>query len=301
MFTKTLRMKLKSFLKFSPFYAISIAPLFILYGLSNTLFVLVYYIAKYRRKVVRQNLANSFPEKSKQEIAQIERKFYKHFCDVFVEAIKILTLSKKEIQKRFVLKNPELLDHFFNEKKNIILYAAHQGNWEWLSFLPLMTNYQTATFYQPLSNRYFDDLMRTIRTRFGAQCVKSNEGYRFIISMKQKSTLTLNCIIGDQSPAKNATKYWTQFLNQETAFLIGADRIAKKSNQVLVFPSLTKLKRGYYELDFETIEEFPKEKEDFHIIQTYASLLEKAILKSPELWLWSHNRWKLTKNDSHNF
>jgi len=288
-------MKYKSFIKFFPFYAISVAPMFMLYGLSNVLFVTSYHIVKYRRKVVRRNLVSSFPDKSEHEIELIERKFYRHFCDVLVESIKVLTISKKEIKKRFVVKNPELIQHYFNENRSIILYAAHQGNWEWLSFLPLMIPYQATTFYLPLTNRYFDDLMKTVRSRFGTHCIESNIGYKYIISMNEKGIKTMNCIIGDQSPAKNATKHWSQFLNQETAFLIGADRIEKKSDQVIVFPAFTKLRRGYYELKFETIEEFPKDKNSSTIIDGYVSLLEKTIVNAPELWLWSHRRWKLTK------
>lgn len=288
-------MKYRSFIKLFPFYAISFAPMFVLYGLSNMLFVTAYYIAKYRRKVVHHNLVNSFPDKSEEEIELIERKFYKHFCDLLVESIKVLTISKKEIKKRFVVKNPELIQHYFKENRSIILYAAHQGNWEWLSFLPLMIPHQVTTLYLPLTSRYFDDLMKTVRSRFGAQCIESSKGYKNIISMNEKGIKTLNCVIGDQSPAKNATKHWTRFLNQDTAFLVGADRIAKKSNQIMVFPAFTKLRRGYYELKFETIEKFPKDKDGSVIIEGYVSLLEKIILNSPELWLWSHRRWKLTK------
>jgi KDO2-lipid IV(A) lauroyltransferase len=288
-------MKNKAFIKFFPFYAISIAPMFTLYGLSDILFVITFYIVRYRRKVVRRNLTNAFPHKSEEEIQLIEHKFYNHFCDLLIESIKGLTISKKEIEKRFIVKNPALIEHYFNENKSIILYAAHQGNWEWLSFLPLIIPHQASTFYQPLTNRYFDDLMKLIRSRFGGQCIESNKGYKFIIAMNEKGVKTLNCIIGDQSPAKTATKHWTQFLNQDTAFLIGADRIAKKSNQVLVFPAFTKLRRGYYELNFETIEEFPKDKDSSVLIDGYVSLLEKTILNAPELWLWSHNRWKLNK------
>lgn len=286
-------MKFSTKIKFFPFYVISLLPMFILNILSDLVYVIAYHIIKYRRKVVRENLKNSFTDKSEQEIILIEKKFYKHFSDIVFEAVKSLTISKEEIKKRFSIKNLELIEKYYAEGRSIILYTGHHGNWEWLIFLALFIPYQTITFYQPLSNKYFNELMRTIRERIGVICVESTKGYKTIISFKQQNILTLTCLIGDQSPTKKATKHWVQFLNQNTAFLIGPDRIANKSNQVVLFPAFEKSKRGHYTLDFKVIEEEPAKRNNYEIIDKYAKLLEETIIKSPELWLWSHRRWKL--------
>ncbi len=287
-------MKYKSRIKFFPFYLISLLPMPVLYVLSSLTYAVLYHIVRYRRLVVRENLKNSFDTLSNLELREIERGFYAHFCDIMVEAMKCLTISKSHINKRFKVKNIELIQKYYDQNKSIILYTAHQGNWEWVSFLPLFVPYKFTAFYQPLSNRYFDELMKLIRERFGTICIESNKGYRSIIEFEKKEILTLNCIIGDQSPKEESPKFWVQFLNQETAFLTGAEKIAKRNNQVLVFPSFRKLKRGYYELEFQKIEERPETRDNFDMVNTYAQLLEKAIRRAPKLWLWSHRRWKLT-------
>ena len=281
-------------LKFLPFYFFSLFPLSCLYLISDICFIAVFHLFRYRREVVRTNLINSFPNKSITEIKVIERKFYQHFCDIVFESIKALTINKKSISKRFHLKNKELIEQFHKENRNIIMYAAHYGNWEWLSFLPLFLSYKTTSFYKPLSNKYFDQLMKLLRSRFGVLCFESGNGYKTLLKLDQKNILSLNCIIGDQSPLKSPTNYWKIFLNQKTAFLIGADKIARKSNQVVIFPFFQKIKRGIYEITFKIITEFPKQNATHEIIDKYAQVLEKNINNSPELWLWSHRRWKLS-------
>jgi len=285
-------------IKFVPFYALSILPFSILYILSNLTYIILYYLIKYRRGVVNYNLKKSFPHKSEQEIKIIEKNFYRHFCDIWFESIKVLTGNKKELKKRFVIKNPELIQRYYDEKRSIILYAAHQGNWEWLSLLSLYLPHQLTSFYQPLSNGYFEELMKITRERFGMICIESNKGYRSVVGFTERSILTANILAGDQSPQGDSAKHWLQFLNQKTAFLIGADRIAKKSNQVVIFPSFRKKRRGHYELEFKVIEDKAMKNNSHKIIDKYAKLLEETIISSPELWLWSHRRWKLTMDNT---
>ncbi len=280
-------------IKFIHFYAISMLPMFILYMVSDFAFVVFYYLIKYRRRVVYNNLKKSFPHKSEQEIKVIEKKFYRHFCDTWIESLKGLTSSKKELKKRVTIKNPELIQRYYDENRSIILYAAHQGNWEFLSLLSLYIPHQLTSFYQPLSNGYFEQYLKIIRERFGMICIESNKGYRAIVGFAERNVLTVNILAGDQSPQKDGAKHWVQFLNRKTAFLVGAARIAKKSNQVVVFPSFTKKRRGYYEVEFKVIEDEANTKGTSEIIDSYAGLLEETIINSPELWLWSHRRWKL--------
>ncbi len=281
-------------IKFLPFYLASYLPFGLLFFLSDITFIIVYHLLKYRRDVVFDNLSRVFKDKSSEELSDIERSYYKHFCDIVFEAIKGLTLSKKGIERRFIVKNPDLFARLHKENRSIVLYAGHFGNWEWISFLPLFVNHQVTSFYQRLSNGYFDELVKIARERFGTICVESGQGVKSIISHEQRKILTVNLIIGDQSPRKDSAMYWTEFLGQKTAFLIGADKISQKANHVVLFPYYRKIKRGCYEIDFQVITEQPKEMESNEIIESFAKHLEKAILNNPDLWLWSHRRWKLT-------
>ncbi|MCK0146173.1 lysophospholipid acyltransferase family protein [Arenibacter sp. F26102] len=290
-------MKYLSRFKFLPFYAISLLPMWALYMVSDFMYFLVYHVVGYRKKVVYHNLRNSFPSKSDDEIKQIAKDFYQHFCDILVESIKRLTIGEKAIKKRLLIKNPELIQQYVNEDRSILMYTGHQGNWEWLVFLPLMFPYSSNTFYKPIKNKYFEELFKNMRERFGVNCVESDKGFRTIIANHQGKVLTLNCMIGDQSPTKRSSKYWYNFLNQETAFFVGADKIAKRTDQVVLFPFFKKLKRGYYELEFKIIEDHPQIRNNFEILEKYAQQLEQAIISAPELWLWSHRRWKLKREN----
>ena len=287
-------MNMKYF-KFLPFYTLSLLPLKFLYFLSDLSFIVIFHLFKYRRNVVISNLIDAFPEKTESEIKKIEKDFYRHFCDVFVEAVKCLTINKKEARKRLLIGNYEMIENYYNQNKSIILYMAHFGNWEWLCFLPLFVPHQVTTFYQELSNKYFDQLMQTIRSRFGIICYESKSGYKSLVELDRNNVLYLNLMVGDQSPGKSSPKHWGNFLNRETAFLIGADRIAKKLNNVVIYPSFKKLKRGQYELEFSLLASNPAEMEHSQIINSYINKLEESIDQSPELWLWSHRRWKLKR------
>lgn len=259
-----------------------------IYGLSSFAYFLIFHVAGYRKKIVYQNLRNSFPNKSEEEIHQDAKKFYRHFCEVFLEAIKVLTISKKNIKKRCHFKNPEVLNDLYKEEKSIILYAGHFGNWEWMACIPLYTPYKFLSFYQEQSNKYFNNFMILLRERFGNQCVESRVGFKELVKNTRAGNLTLTYVIGDQSPMSKSSMHWTKFLNQETAFLVGADRMAKKCNQLLVYPHVSQPKRGYYEVDFKLI---PMDS-DKEPIEYFANFLEDSITKQPELWLWSHRRWK---------
>ena len=265
-----------------------------LYLLSDVVYTLIYYVVGYRKKVVRDNLEIAFPKKTLKEIIAIEKKFYRHFGDVAVEAVKTLTISKKEIKKRLVIQNPETLRKFLNGQQSILMYTAHQGNWEWLVYLPVYFNYPSFTFYRPLQNQYFNELLLIMRERFGVHCVESKKGYRTVLNQKRNELPVMNCIIGDQSPRRSDAKKWIRFLNMETAFFVGAEKIAQKTSSIVLFPSFVKVSRGRYELQLEKVEKKWGKNGTFSIINGYADLLEKAISNHPELWLWSHRRWKLS-------
>lgn len=287
-------MKVKAIIKFAPFYLLSLLPLCVLYVFSDIASVILFRIIKYRCKIVFDNLQKSFPEKGLREIHETEKRFYRHFCDIFIEAIKFISIRKSVILKRFKLNNPYLVNRYFQEGKSIILYGGHYGNWEWMASLPFHIPHQMLSFYQEQSNKYFNQLMMVIRERFDHKCIESKSGYKILYGYIRKKQLTLTYMAGDQSPKKSSTKHWVKFLNRETAFLIGADRIAKKTGHALFYPKIKKTKRGYYEFEFIEIDTAGNSE---NIINSYAKLLEENIKEQPELWLWSHRRWKLTKEE----
>jgi KDO2-lipid IV(A) lauroyltransferase len=246
------------------------------------------------------NLAKSFPQKNQEELKQIQKEFYRHFCDLIYESIKNLTISRKSIRRRLKIQNIEIVSSCYEKNRSIILYMGHYGNWEWLAALSLLVPHQMVAFYQPLSNSVFDKLIKSSRERFGLIAVKSSQGYKSLVDLSNQSVLTMTLALGDQSPPAQSSKHWVRFLNQETAFLTGVDRIAKKMDMVVLFPHFKKIRRGYYEIELESIMESSEGVDSNEIIDHYAQRLESAIIDEPALWLWSHRRWKLKKPLSEN-
>lgn len=267
---------------------LSLLPFWMIFGLANFAYFVLFSCLGYRKKIVYQNMRNSFPNKSEEEIHLEAKKFYKHFGEVFLESVKMLTISVKQIQKRYNFKNLDLINKLYKNEKSIIIYAAHFGNWEWMTSLQLQTKYQMYSFYQKQSNKYFDDFMIHQRERFGNLCIESQSGFKMLIKNTRAKNLTITYVIGDQSPMSKSSMYWTNFLNQDTAFLVGADRMAKKCKQQLVYPHVTQPKKGHYDIEFKIIPMDSK----VEPIETYANMLESNILEQPALWLWSHRRWK---------
>lgn len=282
-----------NYIKYAPFYAISLLPMFLIHGLANCIQFIFFDVFKYRRKVIEENIKRAFPSISDQELKRVRKQFERHFIDCFVELIKFLTVSKKKVKQFLEVTNPELIDQLFAEQKNITLYSAHQGNWEYIGLFPLLLPYKITAFYQPLKNSYFDGYMNLIRTRFGVECIPSKNGFRRMLELKREGTLSLNAIIGDQSPKKGGSKYWTTFFNTPTAFLMGAQRIAQKAQHVVVYPEFKKVSRSKYQVTFKILTESIQDKNDFSVIDDFARSIENSIQKYPSCYLWSHKRWKL--------
>ncbi len=284
-------------LKYIPVLLLSRLPFWLVYILSDISFFLLYYLVRYRTTTVRKNLTASFPGKGISEIKSIEKAFYRHFTDLIFESGKFISISEKAIKRRFQVLNAEVFEDFFKQGRSLIMYTAHYGNWEWLAAIPLSLSHKVLTFYQPLKSAYYEALMKDARERFGAVAVPSKKGYKTVVELGSQGALSLTCIIGDQRPKKNSSRHWIKFLNQDTPFLIGADRIARKTNYPVFFPLIKKTSRGHYTLEFVKVIENPNEATAEEIIERYASILEEAIIETPHLWLWSHNRWKLKRED----
>ena len=271
-------------------YLISILPFRVLYFISDLLYMILFHVFGYRRNVVEGNLRNSFPEKSNREIIQLSKKYFHYLCDLILETLKKTNLSKKETMEHFKFHNTELFNSLFDENRSVILLMGHYGNWELAgSAFSLSCKHPLYVVYKPLSNPYFENLMRKSRTLFGTRLIKMENTLKDILA--NKNNCSAYAFIADQTPS-NQNAYWTNFLNQDTAMFTGAEKLAKKLNFPVVFINIVRVKRGYYEIFAELISENPKSTSENEIIESYVRKLEKEIIKMPETWLWSHRRWK---------
>jgi len=268
-------------------------PLPVLYIISDVFRFLIYRIFRYRVDVVRTNIKNSFPEKNHKELKSIERGFYKNFCDVMVEWIKLRTMSFSELKRR-CLYTPETIaemEELYKEGRSIIIAMGHTGNWEWAgASYPLYNQHQVITAYRPLRNRVMDADTHKIRIRTGNIMIPMKSVMREMV--RQKKEVTATALVIDQKPPKESA-YWINFLNQETPFFKGTEALSQKFNASVVWGSVKRVKRGYYEIDIRCVIKNPSEyKDEGAITAICASYLERDINKQPELWLWSHRRWK---------
>ena len=280
-------------LVYSFLWLLTLLPLRLLYFISDLLFLIIYYLIGYRKKVVFHNLQNAFPDLSEKEIAKIARKFYRHFCDQLLESAKIMHLSKENLDKRFEYENPEIFDDFYKNKKSIVLVSAHYGNWEWLVNIQSKINHHFLAIYKPLADEHFDRLMRRLRTRFmnEDQVVPMNNIYRRLFHDDKAGILNITWFLVDQSPPRDYP-FWIDFMNVKTPFFQGPAKIAQRFKQPVVFMHISKPRRGHYSAKFTTLVSNPDALTEEEITRKYIEAIESEIRQQPELWLWSHRRWK---------
>ncbi len=274
------------------FYLLSLLPFPLLYLFSDLVYLIVYRVFGYRKKVVLENLRKSFPEKSEAEIKLICKRFYHYLCDFIVETFKILTISKKGIIKhcKFQPDCLALFDRLAEENKSVIMVMGHVGNWEWAGHpFTLQCKQQLYVLYHPVKNKYFDKLMLDMRSRFGTRMLAMRSAYKEMVAHRKDLTVTV--FIADQTPQPDGA-YWTTFLNQDTPVFKGTETIAKKLNLPVVYSYVRRVKRGYYEMTAEMLVENPVATADGEISEMHTRRLEKDIKAHPEIWLWTHKRWK---------
>ena len=271
-------------------YPISLLPMWALYLISDTLFLIFYYLIPYRKKVVRSNLVNSFPTLSFAEIKQIEKDFYKHFCNVLVEGIKNLSISQSDLAKRFTVTNPELLDGLYAINQSVILVSGHYGNWEWL-ITAQATLFQHKAFGigMPLTSNFWNDKLNEKRSRFG-MTVLNPKNYKEALKNSSQPFAVLT--LGDQAPRSSERAFWTNFLNQPTPVLLGTEFMANEFNAAVVYFSIIPVKRGYYNMTLTLVSDNPRSHSFGFITETHTRLLESQIKSNPSNWLWTHKRWK---------
>ena len=270
---------------------ISKLPFWMLYLLSDFLYFVLYRIIGYRTKVVRQNLSNSFPEKSEKEILAIEAKFYSHLCDLVVESLKAFSISLEDAKTRMKDRNIEVVNQHFKQGRQVVLVWGHYGNWELFAItIGATTAHKTLALYTPLKNKFINEKITESRSKYGLGMLSITE----IKSKLNDINSDLYAIIfgADQSPRKSQRAYWMKFLNQETGIQFGTEKFAKEFNAVVIFTNIYKVKRGYYELQYDVITEQPNEEAVGFISKTHTKMLENVIQQQPEYWLWSHKRWK---------
>lgn len=273
---------------------VSLLPFRLLYVLSDFSYIIIYYLIGYRKKVVRNNLLNSFPEKTEQELKEIEKKFYRHFTDLIFEGIKLQSISRGEMSRRMQYIDSEQAVAHYDEGRSVMLLTSHFGNWEWLSSFSMNLPKDKPVYqvYRKQKNEVSDRLIDRLRRRFGAENIEMKSLYRELIQMKREGKLGMFGMISDQSPNLYSIHYWTDFLNQKTAMIDGTEQIARKFNYPVYYCGVKKVKRGYYTCTLLPISTEPKETAEHEITEKYARLLEKAIQEQPPYWLWSHKRWK---------
>ena len=276
-------------------WVLSFLPIWILYILSDFIYILLYYFPSYRRKVVENNLKNSFPEKTSEELKSIEKKFYKHLADLFIETFKLAHMSRTEQKKRFTYSNLGIIDKLREEKRDIIAVLGHYNNWEWPTMLPEFLKYKIVIIYKPLQNKYFNKFINDQRSKYGIVLTPTSQIIREIINYRNDNINTLSVFLSDQIPAKGDIKYWTNFLNQDTAVFTGAGKIASKYDMAIVFFHIQKVKRGHYNLDIELLLEHTTGLPENLITESHVRRLEEIIREKPEYWIWSHRRWKHKK------
>jgi KDO2-lipid IV(A) lauroyltransferase len=274
-------------------WLISLLPFRLLYLFSDFCYVLLYHVIGYRKKVVRGNLALVFPEKSKEERLQIEKKFYSHLCDMFLEMIKSLTISKASMRKRFVFTNIDLITDYEKKKQSIVLISGHYANWEWMNIMNEYVSFKGYGIYKKLTNKYFDKLVRDIRQKTDAELITTKETFKTIKKNEDQGILGIYYMVSDQSPKPLPHYYWTDFMNITVPCFNGFEVLARKVNMPFIYFKIEKLKRGYYQGTFEDltpegIRSYPENKPT----DLFYRALEKQIREVPEYYYWVHKRWK---------
>lgn len=274
-------------------YPLSLLPLSILYGIGTCIRFFTYTVFHYRVQVVQENLKNSFPDKSEKELQAIEKAYYKHLTDLIMEGVKGLTISRKNLIKRYYCRQPDIVNDYFKQGKSVILLSSHYNNWEWMVLsLSMQFSHHGIGVGKANSNKIFEKIINKARTRFGTEVVFADTIRGIFEKNDKQNILCSYMMLSDQSPANVKKSYIATFLNQPSAMIFGGEYFAKKYNYPVVYYAVKQIKRGYYEIVLKNITDTPQQLPPGEIIERYIHYLEKDINKYPQFWLWSHRRWK---------
>ncbi len=275
------------------FVPLSWLPMRVLYVISDVMCFFLRDVFKYRKDIITNNIRNSFKEKDEIEIKQIVKQFYQHLSDIFIEAFKMLSLSRKAVMKRYCCKNPELINAYFDQGKSVVMMSGHFNNWEYMVLsLDMQFKHHGIGVGKPLSNKGFGKILTDFRTRYGTEVIDATNSREKFAKYDADKYLCNYMMLNDQWPGDTYKCYWANFLDQDTAIIYGPEHYAKKYDYPVFFYSVNKIKRGYYEFEVQLITDKPNETTYGEITEKGAHLLEDAIRKNPSQWLWSHKRWK---------
>lgn len=294
-----MKSKLVYWLTYAGMWLLASLPFRVLYVVSDGLYFLMYYVVHYRRKVVRRNLCLSFPEKSERDLRAIEKAFYHYLCDYMLEEVKMLRISFDELCERMEYDNKEVYLSMIEKHGGIVLLIPHYANFEWITGMSsiMKPGDVPVQVYKPLHNVYLDEMFKRIRARFGGYNVPKHATARELVRLRREGRRIAIGLITDQSPNLSEAHYWTTFLNQDTVFMDGAERIAKLMDFPVFYCDLQRVARGYCKVNFDLLTEEPKRTADGEITECFARRLEQTIQRAPAYWFWSHKRWKLKRED----
>jgi len=273
-------------------WLVSKLPFRLLYVLSNVVFVFVFYIVRYRRKTVRENMELTLLHLSVSERKKIEKKFYRHMCDMFLEMIKTLSITEKQMQKRFVFTNIEHYQNLLKQQKSVVLMFPHYASWEWVIALAKFTSCNSYAIYKKIKNKYFDKLIIRIRSKFGSFLIDAKSSVALIRKNQQQNVLSVYAFISDQTPRPQQTHFWGNFMNIKVPIHTGAELLAKKFDMNVVYLKIEKIKRGFYKTTFVSLVEPNQKTEKYDITKAFLKEVEKQIYEKPEYYFWTHKRWK---------
>lgn len=282
------------------FHLISLLPWRVLYALADFEYFWVYRVVGYRRKIVRANLSSAFPEKSRDELRAIERKFYHWFCDYFFEAVKLLSISPSELRQHFHITNSSEIEECFEQGQNVGGILGHYCNWEWLSCVgyDLPDNRVVGLVYSPLHSKVFDSLFQRIRSsQPHSVLVPKHDILRALLRLRQEGKMSIFGYISDQDPKWKNIHLWLPFLHHDTGVFTGAERIMRKMNNAVYYVEMSRPRRGYYTMTYRLITKEPQKLEPNEVTRRFFAMLEETIRREPAYWLWTHNRWKRTHEE----
>jgi KDO2-lipid IV(A) lauroyltransferase len=287
------------YLVYGVLWLFSLLPMWVHYVIADGIYLIVYRLVGYRKKLVRKNLADSFPEKTKEELQAIEKGFYHWFCDYLVETIKMMTISEKNLKRRMVFKGVEGADEVLESGQSIALYLGHYCNWEWVTSMPLWVTPKAhcGQIYHVLENAAFDKLFLKLRERWGAESIPMAETLRRVATYRKQGQPIMIGYISDQVPFWNNIHHWLDFLNHDTPVLTGTERLARGAGHAIFYLDMHRVRRGYYEATLKLITRDPKQTKDYELTDAYFHLLEESIRRDPACYLWTHNRWKRTHEE----
>ena len=287
------------YLVYGVLWLFSLLPMWVHYVIADGIYLIVYRLVGYRKKLVRKNLADSFPEKTKEELQAIEKGFYHWFCDYLVETIKMMTISEKNLKRRMAFKGTKEADEILESGQSIALYLGHYCNWEWVTSMPLWITPKAhcGQIYHVLENAAFDKLFLKLRERWGAESIPMAETLRRVATYRKQGQPIMIGYISDQVPFWNNIHHWLNFLNHDTPVLTGTERLARGAGHAIFYLDMHRVRRGYYEATLKLITRDPKQTKDYELTDAYFRMLEESIRRDPVCYLWTHNRWKRTHEE----